>query len=59
MPGPLGLAVSGTAYAGDGQPSPWEMGFQKAATPIMEQITSFHTYVTIIIIFIALFVTDC
>ena len=56
LAGALGLAVSGTAYAGDGQPSPWEMGFQKAATPIMEQITSFHTYVTIIITLIALFV---
>jgi cytochrome c oxidase subunit 2 len=32
------------------------MGFQKAATPIMEQITNFHTYVTIIITVIALFV---
>ena len=56
LAGVVGLAVSGTAYAGDGQPSPWEMGFQKAATPIMEQITSFHTYVTIIITLIALFV---
>ena len=33
------------------------MGFQKAATPIMEQITDFHTYVTVIITVIALFVT--
>src|SRR6476660_4836535 len=56
--GALGLALTGPALAetGDGQPSPWEMGFQKAATPIMEQITSFHTYVTIIITLIALFV---
>ena len=50
------LAVCGPALAGDGQPSPWQMAFQKAATPIMEQITSFHTFVTIIIILIALFV---
>jgi cytochrome c oxidase subunit 2 len=50
------LAVCGPALAGDGQPSPWQMGFQKAASPIMEQITSFHTYVTIIITVIALFV---
>ena len=56
LAGAFGLAESGTAYAGEGQPSPWEMGFQKAATPIMEQITSFHTYVTIIITVIALFV---
>ncbi len=56
LAGVFGLAASGTAYAGEGQPSPWEMGFQKAATPIMEQITAFHTYVTIIVTVIALFV---
>ncbi len=56
LAGAFGLAVSGPAYAGEGQPSPWEMGFQNAATPIMEQITSFHAYVTIIITVIALFV---
>ena len=50
------LAVCGPALAGDGQPSPWQMGFQKAATPIMEQITSFHDFVNIIIVLIALFV---
>ena len=50
------LAVCGPALAGDGQPSPWQIGFQPAASPIMEQITSFHTYVTIIITLIALFV---
>src|ERR1700747_3284779 len=50
------LASGGVAYATDGQPAPWQMGFQKANTPIMEQITSFHTYVTIIITLIALFV---
>jgi cytochrome c oxidase subunit 2 len=50
------VALSGPVFAGEGQPSPWQMGFQKAATPVMEQITSFHTYVTIIITVIALFV---
>ncbi len=50
------LAVCGPALAGDGQPSPWQMTFQKAATPIMEQITSFHTFVTVIIVIVALFV---
>jgi len=50
------VLTSGPALAGDGQPSPWQMGFQRAATPIMEQITSFHTFVTIIIVLIALFV---
>jgi cytochrome c oxidase subunit 2 len=51
-----GLALSGPAFAGDGQPSPWEIGFQKAATPIMRQITAFHTYVTVIVTLIALLV---
>jgi cytochrome c oxidase subunit 2 len=50
------LAACGPAFAGDGQPSPWPMTFQKAATPIMEQINSFHTFVTVIIVVIALFV---
>ncbi len=50
------LALSGTAYAGEGAPVPWQMGFQPAATPIMEQIDSFHDYVNIIITLIALFV---
>lgn len=51
-----GLLSASAAYAGDGQPTPWQMGFQRAASPIMEQITNFHTYVTIIITLIALFV---
>jgi len=50
------LASDGVAYAKDGQPAPWQIGFQNANTPIMEQITSFHTYVTIIITLIGLFV---
>jgi len=50
------LATAGPALAGEGQPSPWQMTFQNAATPIMEQITSFHRFVTIIIVCIALFV---
>ena len=50
------LALCGAAYAKDGQPVPWQLGFQPGATPIMDQIHSFHTYVTIIITLIALFV---
>lgn len=50
------MALTGAAYAKEGQPAPWQLGFQPAASPIMEQITSFHTYVTIIITVIALFV---
>ena len=50
------FALSGAALAKDGQPVPWQMDFQPAASPIMEQIHSFHVYVTIIITLIALFV---
>jgi cytochrome c oxidase subunit 2 len=50
------IALCGAAYAKEGQPAPWQLGFQPAASPIMEQITSFHTYVTIIITVIGLFV---
>jgi cytochrome c oxidase subunit 2 len=53
----LGLVASSSpAFAGTGKASPWQMGFQESATPIMTQITDFHTYVTIIITAIALFV---
>jgi cytochrome c oxidase subunit 2 len=50
------LATASPVLAGEGQPSPWQMTFQNAATPIMEQIASFHRFVTIIIVCIALFV---
>ncbi|MBM3544293.1 MAG: cytochrome c oxidase subunit II [Alphaproteobacteria bacterium] len=48
--------LAGPVLAADGQPSDWQLGFQKAATPIMDQITNFHTYVTVIITIIAIFV---
>jgi len=51
-----GLFASGPALAGMGKASPWQLGFQDAASPVMEQITDFHTYVTIIITVVALFV---
>jgi cytochrome c oxidase subunit 2 len=51
-----GVALCVPAYAKEGQPAPWQMGFQPAASPVMEQIHAFHTYVTIIITLIALFV---
>ena len=50
------LALSSPCLAKDGQPSDWQLGFQAAASPIMEQINSFHTFVTIISVLIALFV---
>ena len=50
------FALCGAAYAKDGQPVPWQIDFQPAASPIMEQIHSFNTYVTIIITLITVFV---
>lgn len=50
------LAFSGTAFAAEGKASPWEIGLQDAATPIMQQITSFHNFVFSIILLICLFV---
>lgn len=44
------------ALAGDGQPSPWQLGFQNAVTPIFEQIHSFHNFILIIITVVTLFV---
>jgi cytochrome c oxidase subunit 2 len=50
------LAVGGAAMAGTGQPSPWQMNFQTPASPIMEQIDSFHWWLLIISTLITLFV---
>jgi cytochrome c oxidase subunit 2 len=50
------LAGAGIALAGDGQPSPWQLGFQMSATPVMDNIVSFHTFVLYIIIAVSLFV---
>ena len=38
-------------------PVPWQMGFQEAATPIMEGIISLHNDIMGIIVFITIFVT--
>ncbi|MBY0530402.1 MAG: cytochrome c oxidase subunit II [Xanthobacteraceae bacterium] len=47
---------SADVLAGTGQPSPWQMGFQGAASPIMEQIDEFHWWLTVISALITLFV---
>lgn len=51
----LGLWAS-SARAGSGQPSPKQITFQDAVTPIAVQVHNFHDYVNIIIIVITLFV---
>jgi cytochrome c oxidase subunit 2 len=50
------LASASAAFAGLGQPSPWQMGMQDSATPIMDDITSFNTFLTWLTSGIALFV---
>jgi cytochrome c oxidase subunit 2 len=59
----LGLAVAGVAltangasFAELGQPAPWEFKLQEAASPVMENITWFHNYLTVLIFVITLFV---
>ena len=42
--------------AGMGQPSPWQINFQQAASPIMENIHWFHDFLLVIITLITLFV---
>ena len=50
------LAGAGVAWAGLGQPSPWQLGFQRSATPVMDNIISFHNFLLVIITLITLFV---
>ena len=50
------LSAGGQAAAGSGQPSPWQLGFQQAATPVMENITWFHDLLLYLITIISAFV---
>jgi cytochrome c oxidase subunit II len=53
----LFLAVGATAaMAGLGQPSPWQLGFQQSATPVMDNIIWFHDFLLYVITAITLFV---
>ncbi len=51
-------SLAGTARAEQhgGQPLPWQMNLQDAATAIMEQVIGFHNLLLIIIILICIFV---
>jgi cytochrome c oxidase subunit 2 len=44
------------AFAAEGRPVDWQLGFQPAATPIAEQMHDFHTLVLVIITVITLFI---
>jgi cytochrome c oxidase subunit 2 len=51
-----GLVIGGAAWAGTGQPSPWQMNFQGSVTPVMDYIHWFHDWLLVIITLITLFV---
>ena len=38
------LATAGMALAAPGQPEPWQLGMQKGATPVMDDIIWFHDF---------------
>ena len=50
------LASAGVAWAGLGQPTPWQLGLQKGATPVMDDIIWFHDLLLWVITAITLFV---
>ncbi len=50
------LASAGSAFAGLGQPTPWEIGLQDSASPIMDDVTGFNTFLTWVTSAIAVFV---
>jgi cytochrome c oxidase subunit 2 len=50
------VAGAETALAGLGQPSPWQLGLQQSASPVMDNIIWFHDFLLYIITAIAGFV---
>lgn len=48
------LSLGGLALAS--QPTPWQLGFQPAASPVMERIVGFHDWLLIVITVITIFV---
>jgi cytochrome c oxidase subunit 2 len=50
------LAGAGAAFAVPGGPSPWQLGLQQAASPVMDNIIAFHDFLLYIITAITAFV---
>jgi len=48
--------ATGGALAATGQPEPWQLGLQKGATPVMDDIIWFHDFLLWVISAIAVFV---
>jgi cytochrome c oxidase subunit II len=52
----VALVACGAAFAEMGQPAPWEYKLQESASPVMDNITWFHNFLTVLITIITLFV---
>jgi cytochrome c oxidase subunit 2 len=50
------LASAGVAWAGLGQPTPWEMDLQDSASPVMADVADFHFFLLWVIAVISAFV---
>src|SRR5262245_9847697 len=50
------LVIGPAAQAGLGQPSPWQLGLQQSASPVMDSLVSFHNFLLVIITLITVFV---
>jgi cytochrome c oxidase subunit II len=50
------LASAGAAWAGLGQPTPWQMDLQDSASPVMADVASFHFFLLWVIAVISAFV---
>jgi cytochrome c oxidase subunit 2 len=50
------MTAGGTAFAELGQPAPWEYKLQGSATQVMDDITTFHNWLVVMITLITLFV---
>ncbi len=49
--------TSTAAFAMEGAPTPWQLGLQASASPVMTRITEFHDLLLTIIVAITIFVT--
>ena len=56
LPLTMFVLLGGMQSAFADQPEPWQMGFQPAATPVMEQIHTFHELLLYILVAITVFV---
>ena len=52
----MSLLAGAPAFAYEGIAKPWQLNFQEPATPVMEQLSSMHHYLLVLITVITLFV---